>query len=51
MAFSLDNPGFLLESRENSVEAAAPDMSSQHSSTASLSTLSSAVSAHCNCPK
>ena len=51
MAFSLDNPGFLLGSGEDHLEASAPDLSSQHSSTASQSKPSSRDSARRNYQK
>ena len=51
MAFSLDNPGFSVGSREDSVEASASNFLSQHSSTALPSTPSSGDSARRNCQK
>ena len=51
MAFSLDNPGFSLESKEDSVKVAAPDGLFQHSSTALPLTPSSGDFACHNCPR
>ena len=51
MAFSLDDSGFCVELREDSVETAAPEGLSQQLSLTSPSTPSSGDSARRNCPK
>ena len=51
MAFSLENPGFSVETREDSVDSTAPEGFLQHSSLASPSTPSSGGSAHHACPR
>ena len=51
MAFSLDDPGFCLESREDSMESAAPEEFSQQSSMTCPSMPSSGDSARRNCPR
>ena len=49
MAFSLENPGFLVESRKDSVDSTAPEGLPQHSSVASPSMPSSGDSARRTC--
>ena len=51
MAFSVENPGFCVESREDSFDSAASDGLSQQYSLTSPSTLSSGDSGHRNCPR
>ena len=51
MAFSLENPGFCVETREDSLDPAAPDGLSHQSSLTLPSTPSSRDSACLNCPR